>query len=230
MKYSDNRYEDLTTYPEIYRELIYQRNAAISWLDEKNLTQRNCRVKESDETELSRHAVVNTYRPIFRENVLHVLDRLYSYDATEAIYDFNSTDLGDWSDTQANWLEREIQRLQLIIGKLETKYDLQNQIIFEYDSEECTLYMSRTKVFSCGQTTQKHRVLTALFTSPRKQWSVNDFDKYFTDKFNRGRYTLEKRSLEKTGNDIKAQVATKTGIKDFLIVSSSSLRINPHYV
>lgn len=230
MKYTDNRYAHLSSYQDIYQELIYQRNSAIDWLNNYALTKRDRRVEKSDKDELTRHHMANVYRPIFRENILHLLDRLYTHDATEALFDLETADLGDWSETEANWLEREIQRLQLIISKLEARYDLQYRIIFEYDSKECVLYMSRNKVFSCGQTTQKHRVLSALFSNPQKQWSIEDFDKFFAKEFNRGRYILEKRSLEKTGNDIKAQVAIKTGVKDFLLVSSSSLRINPNYV
>lgn len=220
--------EKLPTYEELYQDLVFERNEAIRYLTESGLVHRDHNPKTA--TEKNRHQSALAYRATFREFILETLNKLHSHDAVEAIYDFEAIDLGSWADTETNRFERELQQLQKIIGKLEIRYDLQYKVIFEYDSEKCTLYVSRNKVMACSQVSQKHRVLTALFSDPHKQWSAKDFDKYFTEQFNRGRYTLEDRSLEKTGNDIKSQVATKTGVNDFLLVSASSLRINPLYV
>lgn len=225
---ANDDYLDLSSYDDVYRELVFQRNATIQYLRDNHLLERNRNPKSQDEK--NAHKAAETYLVVFHETVEAILNRLYSHDAIEAVYDFNSIELGQWADTPANRLERELQQLQLIISKLETRYDLKYKIIFEYDSAKCTLYMSSNKVMSCSQISQKHRVLTALFSDPYKQWSIKDFDSYFAEHFNRGRYTLEKRSLERTGNDIRSQVATLTGIKDFLLVSASSLRINPSYL
>lgn len=218
------------SYQAIYQELVYQRNEAIRWLDDLALTKRKRRILQNDENEFRRHQTAKTYRPIFREDILNLLSRLYSHDATEAIFDFETADLGDWSDTEANMLEREIQRLQLIIGKLESRYDLQYKIIFEYDNTQSTLFLNRNKVLACGQNTLKHRLLTTLFSDPGKLWGIDDIDSYFSNHFGYTPGDLKDRSVEKASNDIKAQVATKTGVKDFLLVSNSSTRINTAYL
>lgn len=230
MLYENNTYLHLTTYPEIYQELIYQRNEAISQLEQRGLLTRNRIVSKDDRKEQQRHETAAVYRSIFRENILLLFDRLYSHDAIEATYDFNAIELGNWSDTEANRLERELQQLQMIIGKLETRYELQYRITFEYDSGQSTLYMNRNKVFACGQSTLKHRLLTTLFSKPTKLWGIDDIDKYFAKNFGFVRGELKDRSIEKTGNDIKAQVAMKTGVRDFLIVTNSSARVNSVYL
>jgi hypothetical protein len=170
MKYQDNRYLDLTTYPEIYIELIYQRNATIDWISAQGLLKRDKLVQKSDKKELARHQGAIVYRPLFRESIMQLLDRLYTHDATEAMYDFESVELKGWSETEANWLERELEALQNILTKLEIRYKLQYKLIFEYEVGECVLYLNRNKILACGQTTLRHKLLAMLYSNPKKQW------------------------------------------------------------
>ncbi len=226
----DNRYLDLTTYPEIYRELVYQRNATIDWLNENALLVRDRRVTKQNEQEWQRQGNARTYRPIFRENVLDLFERLYSHDATEAIYDFRSIDLKDWSDTETNWLERELQALQAIIGKLEVRYNLQYKMIFRYDSGQFVLLLNGIEVLSCGQKTLRHRLLTTLYSEPKKQWDNESIVDYFVESFHYEQDELKDKAIEKAASDIKKDVAAKTAVKDFLLVSNSAIKINPFYV
>lgn len=230
MQYQDNEYLDLTTYPDIYRELVYQRNSTIHWLDSHNLLGRNRHVTKSDAQEWDWQSTARTYRPVFRTSILQILDRLHSHDAIEAIYDFNAIDLVDWSDTEANRLERELQQLQLIITKLEVRYRLQYKLVFEYDHKTATLYLNRTDVLKYGQNSIKHRLLTTLFTKPNKQWTNEDIADYFVKKFHYQQDELSDASITKAANDIKRDVALKAAAKDFLIVSNASVHINPHYI
>lgn len=230
MSRPDNRYLSLTTYSEIYRELVYQRNAAINWLEQYALLKRDKYVQKDNEKELDWQQVANVYRPIFRENVLDLLDRLYNHDAIEAIYDFNSTELNGWSDTEANWLEREIQRLQAIIGKLEVRYDLQYKLIIEYVSDERTLYRNGIEILSCGPTTLRHRLLTALYSKPKTLWENQKIEDYFIKHFDYTEGQLKDKTIEKAANDIKKDVAAKVGAKDYLFVSNAAIKINPFYL
>lgn len=230
MDYPDNRYIDLTTYPDIYREMVYQRNEAIRWLQENKMLTRNRRVTKDNKAEWGRHTMAMSSRSVFRENVIDLIDRLYSHDAREAVYDFESVDLGDWSDTEVNRFERELQRLQLIIGKLEQRYNLQYQLIAEYVSAQGTLYINRAEVFRCGQTSLRHRLLTTLFSSPKKLWSTETIEECFISEFDYQAGQLKDKQVEKAANDIKKDVAAKTAAKDFLTVSNSTVQINPFFL
>lgn len=230
MSRPDNRYLSLTTYPEIYRELVYQRNEAIRWLQEHGLSRRDRHVAKSNRSQWERHKAAAVYRPIFQENIVDLLDRLYSHDAVEAIYDFESADLNGWSDTEANWLERELQALQKIIGKLEVRYNLQYKLVIEYVSKEHTLYLNGIEIFACGPNTLRHRLLTALYSKPQKLWQNQTVEDYFIKHFSYTEGQLSDKNIEKAGNDIKKDVAAQAGAKDFLIVSNASVRINPFYL
>lgn len=216
----------LKTYPDIYRELIYQRNELIRWLEENNLLERQRVIKQGAGEEWVRHQVAKLHRESFRESILEILNQLYSHDAMEAVYDFNSAELGDWTDTDANWLERELQQLQKIISKLETRYDLSYRAIFEYDSDAGALYLNRKEVMSVGLGTQKHHILTMLFSNPKKLWDFDDIETYFQKQGWANFGELKERNIEKAGNDIKTKVAENTGVDDFLVVSRHALRIN----
>lgn len=230
MDYPDNRYINLTTYPDIYREMIYQRNEAIRWLQDNKMLTRNRRVTKDDKAEWGRHTMAMSSRSVFRENVIDLIDRLYSHDAREAAYDFESIDLADWSDTEVNRFERELQRLQLIIGKLEQRYNLHYQLIASYRPEQATLYINNTEVLRCGQSTLRHRLLTALFSEPKKLWTSEAIEDYFHDEFDYIRGQLTDKQVEKAANDIKKDMAAKTAAKDFLIVGNTTVQINPFYL
>lgn len=226
----DNPYIDLTTYNEIYQELVYERNETIRWLDEHKLLERDRYVTQGNEKEWTRHTIAASHRHFFRQKILNLFDRLYSHDAIEAIYDFNSADLNGWSDTEANRMERELQRLQLIIGKLETRYNLQYKVIFEYQPEQRTLFQNSIEVFSCGQSTIRHRLLSTLFSDPRRMWEQDDIEQYFIDNFGYALYQLTTKQIEKTAKDIMKDVAAKTAVQDLLSVSGGIVRINPAYI
>lgn len=230
MHYQDNEYLDLTTYPDIYRELVYQRNSAIEWLDKHKLLQRDYRATRNDSDEWKRHESAKTFRPVFRNSILQILDRLHTHDAVEAVYDFNSIDLADWSDTAANHLELELRQLQMIIGKLEVRYRLQYKLSFEYDHKSATLYLNRSDLLKFGLNSIKHRLLSALFTKPDELWTNEAIEDYFTEHFHYHQGELKEASITKAANDIKRDVALKGATKDFLIVSNASVRINPPYI
>lgn len=221
---------DLTTYNEIYQELVYQRNAAISWLREHALLERNRQVAKTDEKELLRHSIAGNYRSLFERTVEDLLDRLYSHDAIEALYDFKSFELGEWSDTEANRLERELRQLQVVIGKLETRYHLQYQFLFEYDAKRGVLLMNGTEVFACGLTTLRNRLLTTLFSKPQMLWKNDDIEDYFIEHFDYKAGDLSDSNVTKTARDIRKDVASKVAVKNFLIIDNSAVRINPAYI
>lgn len=227
---SDNQYMDLTTYNEIYQELVYQRNAVIAWLKEHALLERNRQVGKDDNKELLRHSIAGNYRSLFDRTVEDLLDRLYSHDAIEALYDFKSIELGEWSDTEANRLERELQQLQVIIGKLETRYQLHYQFLFEYDSAKGVLLMNGAEVFACGLTTLRNRLLTTLFSKPQALWKNDDIEDYFVEHFDYVTGDLSDSNISKTARDIRTDVASKVAVKNFLIIDSSSVRINPAFI
>jgi len=229
MLYQDNEYIDLTTYPDIYRELVYQRNSAIQWLDSHQLLQRDYRVTRDDADEWKRQESAGTFRSVFRNSIFQILDRLHSHDAIEAVYDFNSIDLANRSDTAANRLDLELRQLQLIIGKLELRYRLQYTLSFEYDHKSATLYLNRTDLLKYGPNSIKHRLLTALFSEPEKLWTNEAIEDYFVDHFHYQQGELKEASITKAANDIKRDVALKAAAKDFLVVSNATVRINPHY-
>lgn len=230
MNFGDNHYLDLTTYPEIYRELVYHRNETIRHLSGNGVADRDKRNIDGKSDERMRHNIVASYRSVFRSAVLQVLDRLYSHDSIEAVYDFNNVELNGWSDTEANRLERELQQLQLIIGKLEIRYRLQYTLHFEYDASIATLFLNRTEILKCGATSIKHRLLTTLFSEPEKLWSNEDIEDYFIKKFDYVRDDLRESSITKAANDIKRDVALKAAVSDLLIVTNASVRVNPNYL
>ncbi len=230
MQERDNRYLDLTTYTEIYRELVYQRNAAISWLEENKLMVRDRRIAKENEKELLWQKSAAAFRYVFSEDVLDVFNRLYSHDAVEAIYDFKSIDLADWSDTEVNRLERELQALQGVISKLEVRYGLQYKLIFDYDTGQCVLFSNRIEVLSCGQTTLRHRLLSTLFSDTHKHWANSDIADFFHTHFGYEPEELKDKAIEKAANDLRKDIAAKTAIKDFLIVSNATVSLNQAYV
>jgi len=221
---------DLTTYNEIYQELVYQRNAAISWLQEHALLERNRQVAKTDEKELLRHSIAGNYRSLFERTVEDLLDRLYSHDAVEALYDFSSIELGEWSDTEANHLERELRQLQVIIGKLEMRYHLQYRFLFEYDATRGVLLMNGTEVFACGLTTLRNRLLTTLFSKQQMLWKNDDIEDYFIEHFDYKAGDLSDSNIAKTARDIRTDVASKVAVKNFLIIDNSSVRISSAYI
>ena len=230
MHHQDNEYLDLTTYPDIYRELVYQRNTAIEWLGKHKLLQRNYRVTRNHAEEWERQNSARVFRPVFNSSILQILDRLHSHDAVEAIYDFNSIDLADWSDTAANRLELELRQLQMIIGKLEMRYALQYKLSFEYDRKLATLQLNHTDLLKYGPNSIKHRLLAALFSNSEELWTNEAIEDYFTEHFDYHQGELKEASITKAANDIKRDVAVKAAAKDFLIVSNASVRINPLYI
>jgi hypothetical protein len=227
---NENPYIDITSYTEIYQELVYERNETIRWLDDHKLLERERFVDQSNKEEWTRQTIAISHRAFFRQKILDLFDRLYSHDAIEAIYDFNSVELNGWSDTEANRMERELQRLQVIIGKLERRYYLQYKILFEYKVDERTLYQNTIKVFSCGPNTLRHRLLTALFSDTKRVWTQNDIEKYFIDNFGYTLYQLTAKQIDKTAKDFLKDVAVATSVQDLLIVGGGVIRINPAFV
>lgn len=230
MDYQDNRYLDLTTYPEIYRELVYQRNSAIRWLQEYKMVKRDRRVLKSDKNEWGRHTMAMSFRSVFRENIIDLIDRLYPHDARDAQFDFEFIDLGDWSDTEVNRLELETQRLQLIIGKLEQRYHLQYQLIATFNAGQGTLYINNSEVFTSGLSTLRNRLLITLFSQPKILWQNQAIEDYFIKNFGYQEGQLTDKKIEKAASDIRKDVAARAAAKDFLIVSNSAVRINPFYL
>lgn len=232
MKYSEegNPYIDLVTYSDIYHELVFERNEAIRWLYDHAMLDRDKFVKKTDKKQGDKHKNAYAYRLSFQHTVLLKLDRLYSHDAIEAMYDFNNIDLGNWSDTEANRLEKQLNQLQLIITKLEIRYALQYKTTIEYRPSEQTLYLNSIEIFSCGTGTIRHRLLTAFYSKPSKLWQNEDLERYFIKHFNYQEGDLTDKQVEKNSNDITKDVAAKIGAKDFLIVSNSTVRINPKYL
>lgn len=230
MNDGQNIYLDLTTYPEIYSELVYERNVAITNLTDSGLLIRDRYVNDKNSNEWKRQQSIAGYRVFFTQKITQVLDRLYSHDATEALYDFRTDDLGGWSNTEANRLERELQSLQSILSKLETRYQLQYKQIFTYNSGQSTLYFNNIEVLSCGPSTVRHRLLTTLFSAPSDLWGYEDIEEYFVKNFDYTYGEIQDKTLEKAANDLKKDVSAKKSVRDFLIVSNSSIRINPSYI
>jgi hypothetical protein len=234
MDATDNLYADLTAYQEIYHELVFERNHTIMWMQRHLLLDRNRTVSKSDTAEWRRHQAAMAHRRGFTIKVRQVLDRLYSHDAIEALYDFNNIDLGNQSDTEANRLEKELNALQIVIGKLENKYNLHYKMLVEYREQEQKLYLNSIVLLSAGATTLRHRLLALLYTDPTILWLNDDIEDHFVDNFGYvkgaiGKDGLTDPKIEKAANSIKKDVAS-AGVKDFLIVSRSTVRINPIYL
>ena len=230
MEESRNYYLELKTYPDIYRELVHHRNEAIHWIENHALLTRNRRVTKKDRAEWQKHQAAKAYRLTFRDNIIQILERLYYHDAVEATYDFNSIDLLDWSDTEANRFERELQRLQSIITKLETRYGLQYKVIFEYRAKKCTLYLNNIEVLKCQQNSIRHRVLSTVFSKANSLWNYDDVGEYFIENFGYNWDSFRETSVVKAGNDINKDVAAKTAVNGLLSVGNSSIRVNPDYI
>lgn len=221
---------DPETYDEIYRELVYERNDIIEWLFQNNLMARSRSIDKGDENEKIRHSTSLPHRRLFRSKVLGLLNKLYSHDAIEAIYDFESIELGKWSDSETNRLELELKALQKIIGKLELRYGLTYKVRLEYVAKDRTLYLNGKAVMSPGGSSLKHRLLSALYSEPERHWKNNDIEGYFIDNFDYRDGQLKDSQIRKTANDITAEVAIKSGLKDFLDPSGTHVRINPTYL
>lgn len=166
----------------------------------------------------------------FTDKIFHVLDRLYSHDAIEAMYDFENIDLGDWSDTPANRLDKHVEKLQLVITKLEGRYQLQYRLSINYDSGQQLLTLNTVPIFSCGASTLRHKLLSALYSDPHRLWLNEDLEEYFIKCHSYTVGQLKDATVEKAANDIKRDVAAKVSVKDHLIISNSSVRINPIYL
>lgn len=223
-----NPYIDLRTYDEIYHELVYQRNEVIRSLREHDLLNRDRFVSNQDSDELTLHKTAFPLRHTFREAIIEILNRLYYHDAEEALYDFSCAELGGWTGTEANWLERELQQLQLIIGKLEVRYSLTYHLLFDYKAG--TLTLNTNKVFSSGPKTLRTRLLTALFSERRKEWNNENIEQYFIDHFDYREGELSDKTIEKAARDINTDVAAKTGVQAFLKISSASVQVNPAFL
>lgn len=227
---TSNPYLDLSTYSEIYRELVHHRNETIDWLTRNALLDRRRIFSLGDEEEANKHRTASGYRAVFRIAVNQIFDRLYSHDAIEAMYDFNTIDLKNWTDTEANRLERELEALQQVIGKLEVRYQLQYLLRVEYRPEEYMLYLNGIEVSSFGRSSIKHRLLTALFSNTKMEWENNTIEDFFIKHFNYHEGELKDLQIRKAADDLNREVAAKSAIKDLLKVSSSSVRVNPQYL
>ena len=230
MKYRDDEYMELTDYESIYRELINQRNTAIRWLNQHGQISRARVVDSEDESELTRHKIAQIYRPLFRRSVLILISRLYYHDAVEAKYDFESVQLGSWSDTEANWLERELQQLQKIITRLEIRYDLQYRLIFEYVCDDRVLLLSGDEVKKYRKGSIKHRLMCAIFSDPYRNWLNIDIEEYFVKHFDYKVDGLPDSKIIKAANDINAEVAQETNVKDLLDPGGSAVKVNQRYL
>lgn len=219
-------YVDIETYNDIYRELVVQRNSAIEWLSKSNLLFRDRFVKNNGD-ELRNHSTAAAFRRAFKASVMEIIDRLYPHDAIEARYDLESAELKAWSDTEANWLERELQQLQMILTKLEGRYDVQYKLVFEYS--EGTLTLNTEKVLASGLNTLRTRLLTVLFSNKERTWDNSDIEEEFVARFGYHFNEVSDKTIEKAARDIEKDVAAKTGVKDFLLYSNSCVEINPLY-
>jgi hypothetical protein len=197
------------TYDEIYRELVYERNDIIDWLYRYALMGR--KRAEIKEAEKFKHEVSLNHRELFRKKTLGLLNKLHLHDATEAVYDFESIELGDWADSETNRLELELRALQKILGKLEIRYGLTYRVKLEYISEERTLYLNGKAILSPGASSIKHRLLTTLYSEPEKAWSNDDIEEYFIKHFDYTAGELKDTQIRKSANDINTEVALKSG-------------------
>lgn len=227
---TSNPYANLSTYSEIYQELVRHRNETIDWLTRNGMIERKRIIKPDDREEFVKHKTAEGYNRLFEIWILQIVDRLYSHDAIEAMYDFNSIELGEWTDTPANRLERRLQALQHIIGKLETRYHLQYRMIVEYKAEEHTLYLNGIEIKSFGRSSIKHRLLAALYSNPDVEWEVETIEDYFVDHFHYHKGELEDSQIRKAADDINRDVAAANAVRGLLKVSSSAIKINDQYL
>lgn len=227
---TSNPYLNLSTYSEIYQELVRHRNETINWLTRNGLLDRKRIVKSDDREELLKHKIADGYERLFEVWILQIIDRLYSHDVIEAVYDFNSLELGEWTDTPANRLERRLQALQNIIGKLETRYHLQYRLLVEYRAEEHTLYLNGIEIKSFGRSSIKHRLLAALYSNPEIEWESEAIEDYFVEHFGYHRSELEDSQIRKAADDINRDVAAANAVRGLLKVSSSAIKINDQYL
>ncbi|GEM_PF-2457828 len=225
-----DEYLDLKTYNEIYSELVYQRNHYIDQFRQFGMTGRNRYATKDDNDEWTRHRVMLPTLMGFQVTIPQILNRLYSYDATEALYDFDSIDMGSWSETPANRLEKQIQALQHIISKLENRYDLQYRLLFDFEPSSGTLTLNTNKVLASGKDTLRTRMLTALFSDRQKHWKNDDIEEYFVENFDYQYGELSDKNIAKAARDINKDIATNTGVQDFLNFSNSSVQITSRYV
>ena len=227
---TSNPYLDLSTYPEIYQELVHQRNEAIYWLTQNGQLERKRVVQLDDKEELLRHRLAEGRGRLFNIGVNQILDRLYSHDAIEAMYDFNNIELGTWSETSANRFERQLQALQRIISKLEVRYQLHYRLLVDYIASERTLYLNGIPISTFGGETLRHRILCALYSDPDKVWTTESIEDYFIEHFNYTTGSLKDSQVRKAADDINREVAAKSAIKEMLNVASSSVGLNLHYL
>lgn len=175
----NNLYEYISDYPQIFSNLVFERNHTIMWLERHGMAVRDKTVDKTNEKEWLKHRTATAYRMSFKTNVTHLLDRLYHHDAVEALYDFGNVELGGWSNTEANMLERELQNLQKILGKLEARYSLQYKLVIEYNHKEQKLYLNGVEILSPGESTLRHRLLTALYSKPDVLWGDRNAGRAF---------------------------------------------------
>ncbi|TAH32547.1 hypothetical protein EYC58_02735 [Candidatus Saccharibacteria bacterium] len=227
---TSNPYLRLSTYSEIYQELVHHRNEAINWLTRNGLLDRKRIVEPDDREELLKHKIADGYCRLFSVWISQIIDRLYTHDAIEALYDFNSVELGDWTDTAANRLERQLQALQGIIGKLEVRYRLQYRLLVEYRTEEHALYLNGIEIKSFGRSSIKHRLLTALFSNTETEWENNAIEDFFIKSYDYHEGELTDTQIRKAADDINRELAAKSPIKDLLKVSSAAITVNQQYL
>lgn len=227
---TSNPYLDLSTYSEIYQELVRHRNETINWLTNNGLLDRKKIIDPDDVEELTKHKIAEGYDRLFEVWILQIIDRLYSHDAVEAVYDFTSVEIGEWTDTPANRLERRLQALQRIIGKLETRYNLQYRLHVEYVAEEHMLYLNGIEIKSFGRSSIKHRLLATLYSNPEIEWENESIEDYFIDHFSYHKGELEDSQIRKAADDINRDIAAANAVRGLLRVSSSAIKINDQYL
>jgi hypothetical protein len=217
-------------YDEIYTELVFERNMLIEHLNDNGYLDRKTVYVDSDTDEKTKHSTLLPYRRFFRQKVTKTINELDGFDAVEALYDFNSIELGKWTDSEANKLELELRALQKIIGKLEGRYDLKYRVRMDYVVPERTLYLNRRAVMSPGASTIKHRLLTTLFSNSGIRWKNDDIEDYFVEHFGYKKGQLKDTHIRKAANDITAEVAIKSAVREFLDASGTHVSINPKYI
>lgn len=227
-KLNDDMYENLDTYEKIYRELTYQRNEAILFL-RGNLLWGVRRSALSDEDK-RHHRTAQSFRNAFLKNIREIIRKLYDHDAIDALFVIENYDLGEWDDTEANRLEKELEGLKTVLSDLQKRFNLTYKLRFEYSPSEATILLNGVNGLKFGENTLRHRLMLALWSDKDRLWGFEDINDYFTDHFNYQEGGLKDRNLEKLGNDINKELAFRSSVRDLLIVTNSSIRINANYL
>lgn len=227
-KLSEDIYENLNTYEKVYRELTYQRNEAILFLKDNQLWGIK-RGALSDEDK-RHHRTAQSFRHAFLRNIREVIAKLYDHDAIEALYAVENYDLGEWDDTEANRLEKEIEGLKIVLSDLQKKYSLTYKLRFEYIPTEATILLNGVPALKFGENTLRHKLMSALWSDKNRLWGFEDINDYFVDHFNYQEGELKDRNIEKLGIDINKELASKSSVNDLLAVTNSTVRVNPTYL